>query len=794
MKKWFSIFIAVCLVLLVGISSIAGKNMANKADAGYICEDGGFLSQVVYSNGKDYVVYKSADQTAFQIEDVKKDLYQYECAGTVHLNRVYCVYSFEQEAKQYWGLEPVDRQTDEVWQVPAIGAEGTFLAAGSAENEIYISILGNDGRTITEFALFIDGGVGEWRENVVFSLPEGHFAVCGAYDGESLVVAREDGTVYVRDAVVKEVESTPQDSVLAKCFDDHVITDAQKAWEKDCIIEYMMQSVIPIALISVFLVLLLVGRGKESHMIYRLILCSEIICMLGLLIFGYVFTSRLTKQEIMETGIETGYVLERVKAGQRADGTMESAAYWKITKQYEDLINDIVIVDPDNYEILQAKNLTRGMNVLDMLDSNLGALIEETADGSKINMKQLEKMSGKYVVASRDFTQMDAQSVVLAMISQESIVERIDTAISTVWNVMFLLMALMTILHMIIFLFFSAKWKKFLEGMQYVAYEKQAYADRPMTEDGLHSAWAPLDRIGHNIVKLRYERDMMYKNYYRFVPKGVDTLLNKQEMADIEIGDHSTINGCLVHFQMENIKDVSGKQYMDVMTESLELMHQIREKYQGVFISADGDLLNRKVFFEMNPKEALAFAIELYQAHKVKEKLADANVIMMLHQSDYHYGISGVEDMMHPFVYCAEEKILDAYREALADSKVRIAITEQTLNSVGKGFSMRYIGFVSGGAMVGSIKLYECLDAYGEEKRKVMVESDTYFQKALKLFYSNDFYLARNAFNEVLKLNEEDEIARWYLFHCEYHLNKPEEEVTYGLFESNVWEQKSYEA
>ena len=96
--------------------------------------------------------------------------------------------------------------------------------------------------------------------------------------------------------------------------------------------------------------------------------------------------------------------------------------------------------------------------------------------------------------------------------------------------------------------------------------------------------------------------------------------------------------------------------------------------------------------------------------------------------------------------------------------------------------------------MTGGIKLYEILDAYTEEKRKIMVDSDVNFQQALKLFYSNDFYLARNLFNEVLKANEQDEIARWYLFHCEYHLNKPEAEVSYGLFEDSVCEKKSYQS
>jgi hypothetical protein len=61
----------------------------------------------------------------------------------------------------------------------------------------------------------------------------------------------------------------------------------------------------------------------------------------------------------------------------------------------------------------------------------------------------------------------------------------------------------------------------------------------------------------------------------------------------------------------------------------------------------------------------------------------------------------------------------------------------------------------------------------------------------LGLFYSNDFYLARNSFSEVLKENPDDKIARWYLFNCEHNLNNAgENEIVYGLFENKVYEQQ----
>ena len=231
---------------------------------------------------------------------------------------------------------------------------------------------------------------------------------------------------------------------------------------------------------------------------------------------------------------------------------------------------------------------------------------------------------------------------------------------------------------------------------------------------------------------------------------------------------------------------------MAVMTASLKLTHQIREKSEGTFLSAGGDLLSRKLFFEQSPKDALRFAIDLYQAHSTKEILRNTSVIMMVHQAMYHYGVSGVQDMMTPYMYCAEEKILDKYLEPLAKAGVGVVVTEQTLMNIGRGFSVRYLGFVSGGEGADNIKLYECLDAYTEGKRKQMKNSNTVFQNALRLFYANDFYQARNTFKEVLRMDEQDEIARWYLFHCEYQLNRNEAEVSHGLFE-NVIRDREYD-
>lgn len=343
-------------------------------------------------------------------------------------------------------------------------------------------------------------------------------------------------------------------------------------------------------------------------------------------------------------------------------------------------------------------------------------------------------------------------------------------------------MVVVTLVHIILLVVFGSRWRKFVKAIQYVAVEKKAVEKVPTDNGGLQDMWTSLDVIGINMAKLNYERELVYRSYYRFVPKDMELLLQKPELAEVELGDSRRIFGCMVHFFMENIKDLDSSTYMQVMRESLARMHKVREKYGGIFLSAGADLLERKIFFAKNDESASRFAVDLLHAYDGQGILSDKKMMLMLHCAEYEYGVSGVEDMMTPYMYCADEKILEPYIKPLAEANVKIALTEQSLHLLGDGVSVRYIGFVTVGASK-KLKIYECLDAYKENIRKVMSFSDSVFQSALQLFYSNDFYLARNNFNEVLKLNEQDQIARWYLFHCEYHLNHPDAEVSYGLFQ-----------
>ena len=771
MKKWFGTYLGVLIAAVIVLSAVVGISKADEAQFGVVNETKGYSSQVVTKNGEDFVLYRYPDETKTQIVKADKDLKEYKTEGTVINNGVNYIFSFKEEGKKIFGIDPVVR--NEEWVTPVFEAEGTFFATGATEREILVSIIAEDGRMVTEYMLPMNVENPQWTEKTTFTVSEEHFALYGSYVEDELLFVREDGKIFNRSVVVKEVKENIAETPLALNFENKVMAGAETTWKLNSVKTAFKYCLIPAVVIAILIVLILHARREKSHIVFRLVCAVEIVCIVVLSLAGYIFSSKVTEQKVLEQGIEAGYALEEIRLEQRADDTVKTEVYWNLTEERKTIIEDFIIANPSG-EIIMSKTLPAGMNVDVIYGKDAVSLATKAASGREVVMTELEKDGyNNYAVALRDWTEMEPSSIFIAVLSEEGIALKAGEAAKDVWNIVAILMAVITAANIAIYIFFAGRWKRLTEGMAYVATNRKAFDKVPVTTDGLESAWASLDRIGHNTNKLYYERDMLYRSYYRFVPKGMDALLEKDETADIEIGDINKVRGCMVEYASGDIKNFDGSRYMRVMNESLEAMHKVREKRGGIFIGASADLKERKIFFENNSTEALKFAIELLHTQDENATLSDNESIMMLYESNFDYGVSGVKEMMTPFMYCAQERILEPYINALAKAKVKIALTEQTLRFVGNGFTTRYIGFVSGGETEGSIKIYECLDAYDEGKRKLMASTDSMFQKAIELFYSNDFYLARNMFNEVLKLNDKDNIARWYLFHCEYHLNNP---------------------
>ena len=116
--------------------------------------------------------------------------------------------------------------------------------------------------------------------------------------------------------------------------------------------------------------------------------------------------------------------------------------------------------------------------------------------------------------------------------------------------------------------------------------------------------------------------------------------------------------------------------------------------------------------------------------------------------------------------------MLEGYIDWFRSIHIPLIITNTVKEREDRLVDLRYIGFIMSRSQTeGRIELYEVLDANSGRIRQLKLRFRDQFEEAIKLFYRQDFYLARNAFTEILKDFPEDEIVTWYLFECEYYLN-----------------------
>lgn len=159
------------------------------------------------------------------------------------------------------------------------------------------------------------------------------------------------------------------------------------------------------------------------------------------------------------------------------------------------------------------------------------------------------------------------------------------------------------------------------------------------------------------------------------------------------------------------------------------------------------------------------------------------NSFVLLHTADYLFGLAGGGEQAYPFVASMELGILGSYIDDFKRNGVRMVITGETKQLLPASVQIRYIGYLSSQDEKYKFHIYEVLDTCPQVQKEAKRKTKKQFQKALELFYQNNFYLARSAFLDILKECPKDGIARWYVFTCEELLNREDNRnYRYDLF------------
>ncbi|MDO4531408.1 MAG: hypothetical protein Q4C06_05455, partial [Bacillota bacterium] len=365
MKRWVGLYVVLLLALLGGFGTLTGEQIVKQTDIGVICEEDGYTSQVLRTKKNEFILYQNPEQDKYQILKTEKTGLNEKTVGTAHYDGVYYLYQYNENNKSYFGVKPVghaaakETEGEEAYTMPILETAGDFLAAGSSERAILCSVLGSDGRTVTEYALLT--GADTWIIRQSFSLPMEQYVAAAAYDKGTLWLAAGDGTIYKCDTILQERTSDLEDTVLASALEREIPADAKTLLKQFCIRECIVEWVLPSVIIAAILTAMIYGARKKNNFIFRIICAIEIIAVVAVGYIGVTFINRMTEVEVLRTAVDAGYILEEVRDSQRADGSVNPSEFWQAADKREELLDELIIFEPQNGTVIMAKNLPAGV-------------------------------------------------------------------------------------------------------------------------------------------------------------------------------------------------------------------------------------------------------------------------------------------------------------------------------------------------------------------------------------------------------------------------------------------------
>jgi hypothetical protein len=345
-----------------------------------------------------------------------------------------------------------------------------------------------------------------------------------------------------------------------------------------------------------------------------------------------------------------------------------------------------------------------------------------------------------------------------------------------------------------------------LSGIRDLTRQIKAFADGRFDVDGAPPGKGDIGEMRRTVTEMgvslaikQYEMNDMANSFYRFVPRGVERLLDRSSIMEIGSGDVTALKDDLCIVSVVNgehvQKQTDSRTFMSFVNYCFSWIYSGVKTHKGMLLSGDFHLSALSVLFSSragsDAADGLRFGASLLgHGGAGIQGLPSPAFFLMMHHAEFLYGIAGTEDKAFPFIASSETGFLSTYAQKLHVLGIKMAATEQYIRKIaedpacgGMERCSRYIGIISSDDGSHSYKLYELLNCHSNSERDLRLSYDGKLQEAIMLFYRNDFYLARTGFSSILKQNAGDGLARWYIFACEHFFDIGDlSGVNYNLF------------
>ena len=544
-----------------------------------------------------------------------------------------------------------------------------------------------------------------------------------------------------------------------------------------------------IFLIWLIMVILVTKLTKDRDRIVYLYMASEVGLFL-ILFLAFVFIKQQFQKNEQKTN--TRYILSTMQdtlkyyndVDYETDDFYDSTKYYRLLENFTQFVKEagdenmyrdvfimrrstgVILVDARGYNRVHASYLYGG----DM--SNLLEVIQSGESYGSVDIShEGERMSA--VAYESDNPQDDL--AVVAVYRDEKGMETHRSSVIGLGILFIVIFVIGSVLMFIVLYLQHVDLKRFSGALKRLALgEAKEDSPKNVSRD-MRELWQSYGELGKRIEEINYDKYMIFEAYYRFAPKGIETIMGKESILDVKNGDVVDVSGSMVLLSIDEDEEFEKKVHS--LSSILVNLENYAKSNEGILVSRDPSLSNIRFLLLKGAGNTVS---QIVQMLNTRSTLAVNDLSVMMYWDRLSYGVIGSNSQSLTYIDSEFSLEMDAYAAWFRKLGARVVVTDNILSAEDVGEN-RYVGTALFKESGNRVQFFEVLDVYPAKTRQLMLINRSKFVSTLELFYSRDFYLARNQFMEILKDCPEDGIVKWYIFECERYMNG-DVDTTYSQF------------
>lgn len=291
------------------------------------------------------------------------------------------------------------------------------------------------------------------------------------------------------------------------------------------------------------------------------------------------------------------------------------------------------------------------------------------------------------------------------------------------------------------------------------------------SEDELTGIARVFNKMADDIDVQILNLERLSDTYYRFVPPSIIGMLGKNNLASLTLGSNVKGDFAVLNIRMKMDDQLSLDQTEKLMNRFFNTVNRFAQQHDIISIVDDANLQSMMLICQNGVDSAIIAALTILARIDADNKVCGAqeqlDVMFVMDQAEVYFGICGDEERYIPVVIAPEfEKLLANY-EFLKQMGSRFLLTEFAYRNIVNvdSYANRYIGRLDTGDF--ALGLYDVYDDRTAEQIRLMKHTQHIFDKAMELFEKGLYYEAKNMYAMVLRENQQDMVAKHYVFQCE---------------------------